>query len=95
MPDLPGFWSLTPIGALVGVVVLAYWLLATGRVIARSTHVRELAMSDKRGDEWKETAKARQELIEAQTVQITALTESAKTAAQFFGTVTRGGGHEE
>ncbi len=60
---LPGLWSLAPIPALLGVVALFYWLLATGRLIPRSSHERELAAAEKRnadavarGDEWKGTA---------------------------------------
>lgn len=53
---LPGIWSLTPIGGMIGVIVLFYWLMATGRIITKASHERELAMANKRGDEWKETA---------------------------------------
>src|SRR6476620_1823278 len=57
MLELPaGLWSLSPLGALIGVIVLIYWLLATGRLIPKSSHERELAQAEKRGDEWKETA---------------------------------------
>jgi len=56
MIELPGLWSLTPIGFGIGVVAVFYWLLATGRLIPRSSHERELAVANKRGDEWKETA---------------------------------------
>jgi hypothetical protein len=60
---LPGLWSLAPIPALIGVVVLVYWLIVSGRLIPRSSHERELAAAEKRntdavkrGDEWKATA---------------------------------------
>lgn len=56
MEALPGLWSLTPIGALLGAIVLLYWLLVTGRIVPKSTHERELATQKIRGDEWKETA---------------------------------------
>lgn len=56
MIELPGLWSLTPIGFGLGVVAIVYWLLISGRLIPRSSHERELAVSNKRGDEWKETA---------------------------------------
>ena len=43
---LPGLWNLTPYGALIGMAVLLYWLIATGRLIPRASHDRELAARD-------------------------------------------------
>jgi len=84
MPDLPGLWSLSPLGALLGVLVLSYWLLVSGRLVSRNSHERELAMSNKRGDEWKETALSGRSLIEAQKNQINALIEANRIADHFF-----------
>lgn len=56
MIELPGLWSLSPIGFGIGVVAVVYWLLITGRLIPKASHERELAIANKRGDEWKETA---------------------------------------
>lgn len=57
--SLPGgIWSLTPLGALVGVIVLLFWMLSTGRLLTRSQHVEIVTGQTKRGDEWKETALA-------------------------------------
>lgn len=56
VPDLPGLWSLTPYGAFLGLVVLFWWLLASGRLVPRKTHERELDAAKYRGDEWKETS---------------------------------------
>ena len=56
MIELPGLWSLTPIGALLGVVATFYWLVVSGRLVPRSTHEESLGQERKRGDEWKETA---------------------------------------
>jgi len=56
MESLPGLWSLTPLGGMIGTIVLFYILLARGNIITRGSHERELAMANKRGDEWKETA---------------------------------------
>ena len=64
MEALPGLWSLTPIGGMLGMIALFYWLLATGRLITRASHEREIAIVSKRGDEWKETA------IETRTVNV-------------------------
>lgn len=89
---LPGLWSLSPLGALIGVIVLFYWLLTTGRIIPRASHERELAVANKRGDEWKESALEGRELIRQQSEQITKFADASKTPAEFFGTVMRAGG---
>jgi hypothetical protein len=91
MPELPGLWSLTPIGALLLVIVLFYWMLATGRVITRSSHERELALANKRGDEWKDTALDGRTIITKQANQIDALVESNRIADHFFQSVGRHG----
>lgn len=56
METLPGIWTLSPLGALIGGIVLVYWLIATGRLIPRSSHEREMRQANVRGDEWKESA---------------------------------------
>jgi hypothetical protein len=89
---LPGLWSLSPIGALIGVVVLVFWLLATGRIIPRASHERELAVANKRGDEWKETALEGRALITQLTGQVDKFADASRTPAEFFGTVMRAGG---
>lgn len=86
MDALPGLWSLTPIGGIVGVIVVLYWLLATGRLITRSSHERELAQSNKRGDEWKETALDGRKTISAQSSQITMLTQANQITEHLFRT---------
>lgn len=91
MPELPGLWSLTPIGALLLVIVLFYWMLATGRVITRSSHERELALANKRGDEWKDTALDGRAIITKQAAQIDALVESNRIADHFFNSAGKGG----
>lgn len=87
-----GIWNLTPIGALIGLIVLIFWLTSTGRYIPRSSHEREMAAANKRGDEWKETAIETRVLNVALVKQNSILVESTKTSAEFFGTVTRDGG---
>jgi len=69
MEALPGLWSLTPIGGMIGMIALFYWLLASGRIITQSSHERELGMSNKRGDDYKslyETADKRATVLEEQ-----------------------------
>lgn len=38
----PGLWGLSPIGFGIGVIALFYYLLATGRLITKSSHEREI-----------------------------------------------------
>lgn len=90
--SLPGLWDVTPYGAIVGMVIFLFLGLARGWVIPRNSHEREMAASNKRGDEWKETAEMRGELITELTRQNGILVDSTKTSAEFFGTVTRDGG---
>lgn len=92
LTQLPGLWSLTPIGALIGMLVLMFYLTGTGKYIPRSSHERELAAANKRGDEWKEVAMAKDKQIEVQGAQNSVLIEATKTSAEFFGTIQREGG---
>lgn len=92
LAQLPGIWSLTPYGAVLGMVVLIFWLTSSGRYIPRSSHEREMAAANKRGDEWKETALAKGELLVTVSNQNTVLIEATKTSAEFYSTVMREGG---
>jgi hypothetical protein len=76
--ELPGLWSLTPLGFGIGVVALLYWLIATGRLIPRSTHLQLLAAANRRGDEWKQTAEKNGELAAAVTAQNAELLEGTR-----------------
>lgn len=88
MEALPGIWSLTPLGGLVGLLILMWWLLATGRLIPRTSHEREMGYMKKRGDEWKETAMEERKVKTEALQQNSALIEANRTAAKFFGDVT-------
>ncbi|WP_404474861.1 hypothetical protein [Microbacterium aerolatum] len=79
------------IGA-VAIVALVVMMILTGRLLPRSTHESQLAAANKRGDEWKETADMRGDLIQTLTAQNSTLIEATKTPAEFFGTVMREGG---
>lgn len=89
---LTGIWELSPLAALIGVTVFLFMSLARGWVIPKSSHEREMANVNRRGDEWKETAHDQRRLISEQSSQITTLTEATRTPAEFFGTVMREGG---
>ena len=92
LESLPGIWSLTPIGGLIGVLIYIGLSIGRGWWVPKTSHERELAAANKRGDEWKETADLRGKLISEQSAQITTLVEATKTPAEFFGTVMRDGG---
>ena len=89
---LPGMWGLTPYGALIGLIVYIGLSMARGAWVPKSSHERELAAANKRGDEWKETALSTRLLNEELAKQNSVLVESTKTPAEFFGTVMRDGG---
>lgn len=84
MDVLPGVWSLSPLAALVGIIVLSYWLLASGRVITRGSHERELAQANKRGDDWRDTSGTKDTIIAEQAGQITKLIEANQINQQVF-----------
>lgn len=100
MIDLPAnIWSLSPLGALIGVIVLIYWLLATGRLIPKSSHERELAQAEKRGDEWKETAHDQRAVNAVLRAQNSDLIESNRVLESFLraaspGNLTDTGGRD-
>lgn len=100
MEALPGLWSLTPLSGLIGVIVVFFLLLSTGRIITKSSHERELAQANKRGDEWKETALQQRAVNQALREQNGQLIEATRTASAFFAAHTprdaldpTGGGH--
>lgn len=84
MDVLPGLWSLTPVGAVLGILVLAYWLLATGRIVPRSTHDLIVSTQRVRGDEWKETALEYQKANAVIRSQNTDLIQSNKVVEQLL-----------
>lgn len=84
MEALPGLWSLTPIGGMLGMIALFYWLLATGRLITRASHEREIAIVSKRGDEWKETALVERDGREKATALATTAVTSSTITDNFF-----------
>lgn len=89
---IPGLWGLTPYGALIGLIVLIGLSISRGSWVPKSSHERELAAANRRGDEWKETALATRVLNAELAKQNSVLVESTKTPAEFFGTVMRDGG---
>lgn len=92
MDVLPGMWSLTPSAALIGLLVYIGLSIGRGWWVPKTSHEREMASANRRGDEWKETALSTRSLNAELAKQNSELTEANKTAAEFFGTVLRDGG---
>lgn len=88
MDALPGIWSLTPIGALVALLVMLFMALMRGWVIPRSSHEREMGQANKRGDEWRETALDQRAVNQEIRRQNTMLLEAGRTSTDFFAKVT-------
>lgn len=66
-------------GALVAVLVFLILSFSKGWIIPASSHNRELALEQKRADEWKAVAGERQATIASLTIQNTAMLEATKT----------------
>lgn len=78
------------IGA-VGLVALVVLMILTGRLIPKSTHDRELAAADQRtadavarGDEWKQTAKATEEVNSIVRAQNSELIDANRVVKAFL-----------
>lgn len=84
MPDLPGLWSLTPFGAVLGLMVLQYWLLSTARLYTRKQHEESLELERLRGNEWKETSEKWEAMAAKQSSAIQVLSEEFKIVGDFF-----------
>lgn len=85
---LPGIWSLSPLGALIGAVVLIYWLLASGRLIPRGTHETIVGQANRRGDDWKETALSERKVNQEIRTQNTMLLEGQRISDRFYQAMT-------
>lgn len=84
MPELPGLWSLSPLAGMIGMLVLLFLGLSTGRLITKSSHERELALANKRADEWR-AAHARSEDARAVALeQNSALLAGVRIADKFY-----------
>lgn len=68
-------------------IILTYWLLASGRLIPKSSHERETSHLRERAAEWKETAMDQRDVNQEIREQNTMLLESARITAKFFSDV--------
>lgn len=77
MEALPGLWSLSPLAALVGVLVWLMLAVSGGRFIPKSSHEREVEI-------WKGIVENQKITIETQQEQITSLLEVGTTVQAFL-----------
>lgn len=82
--ELPGIWSLTPLGALIGVLVIQFWMMATGRLITKGSHERELAIKELQVNDWKDIAKEERLAAAIHIEQKGKLIEAGTAATAFF-----------
>lgn len=71
-PLLPGLWGLTPIAGMLGMIVLLYVWLTTGRLVTKSSHEREVGLL-------KEVIEFQQKTIDKQSAQLDSLMSVGKT----------------
>lgn len=81
---LPGLWSLTPLGAMVGMLVLQFYWLASSRLYTRKQHDEIMTLERRRGDEWKETATVERAAREALSKQLDVSLEANKAWETVF-----------
>ena len=84
MPELPGLWSLSPIAGMIGMLVLLFVWLNSGRLITKSSHERELKREIARGDEWKEAHTASEAARATLQAQNSALLAGVRIADKFY-----------
>lgn len=84
MIELPGIWSLSPLAALIGILVLLFWFLSSGRLITKSSHERELGVKQEQVDDWKSIAKENELATAIYRDQNTKLIEAGTAATAFF-----------
>ena len=81
MIELPSLWSLSPIGGMLGMLAVLYWLIASGRLIAKSTHDQQLKAAIERGNEHKDAAELWQGVALKAMGQQDILVESTRATA--------------
>lgn len=84
IPELPGLWSLTPWGAILGILVFLTMAITRGWLIPKSIHERFVEQERVRGDEWKETALDQRSVNAEIRKQNGQLIEGQKVVEQFL-----------
>lgn len=87
MEALPGLWSLSPLGAMIGVLVLQFYWLSTSRLYTRKQHDEIMALQQVRGDEWKETSGKWEAVATEAMTQLAQIAPELKIVGDFFSKV--------
>lgn len=99
MEALPGLWSLTPVGALIGFIVLLGWMLATGKLYTKAQHDEIVGLHEERAQTLTTAGDRLQSALTAANEQNKELLVAAGITADFFkraDTIRDGGvGHVE
>lgn len=75
IPELPGWWNLTPWGLLLGLIAYVMTSVIRGAWVPRSIHESSLAIANKRGDDWKAAYDEQSKVVTKQNEQIGSLLE--------------------
>lgn len=81
---LPGIWSLAPIPALIGFILLVGIMILTGKLVPKATHIRELTTAKERGNEWKSTSDEQAVALRELRKQNADLISALSTSSAFF-----------
>lgn len=84
MPELPGYWSLAPIPALLGMVVFIFYALSSSKLYTRSQHLEIVSLHKTRGDEWKETSGKWEAVANEAMSQLALIAPELKIVGDFF-----------
>ncbi|WP_053385715.1 hypothetical protein [Leucobacter japonicus] len=85
---LPDMWSLSPIGAVIGLLVFQFLALARGWLIPRLSHERELQAMKDRSDEWRAASEAGEKVCIELLEQNRMLLEAQRITDHFYQAVT-------
>lgn len=81
---LPGLWSLSPIGAVIGMVVLIFLGLTTGRLYTRGQHDQIVELYKQLASEAKETAGKWEAIATERGDQLDILVPQMAIVGEFF-----------
>ena len=84
LPVLPGLWSLTPLGAVVVLLVLNWWMLNTGRLYTRGSHQEIVKLHEERHTAQEAILATKDGTIETLTEQNGVLAKSGAITDDFF-----------
>lgn len=76
---LTGIWQLTFPTAFLGLLIFNGISVMRGWFIPRVSHERELALANKRGDDWEKAAAAKDLIIAKQSEQLSQMLEVGRT----------------